>query len=257
MDYAAGGSRLATDIGDFFELMVNCSDQESRWQGMLSFMAQNGADQINYAVLNTMKHDRANAPVTQLSTMSEDWIGYYLDNRLDLHDPHVHYVRTGRLSPYRWSESAAVVLDDQKQRQVIHMAAEAGLRAQISLIAPDPIGGRDPIGGMTIGSSLDGAEFFSVISGKESMLLCAGMLFHQFSMGDIRRQQAGAQRLSPRERDCMTHLASGLRTTRIAQQLGLSESTVEMHLRNARKKLRAATAAQAVARAMVFGEISL
>lgn len=257
MSEGANGSRTGPDVGEFSELLANCGDQQARWQSMLSFMAKHGADQINYAVLNTIQHDRADAPVTQLSTMSDDWIGHYLDSRLDLHDPHVQYVRSGQLSPYRWSERAASALGDEKQRQVVEMAAEAGLRAQISLVAPDPLGGADPIGGMTIGSSQNGAEFFSAIAGKESTLLFAGMLFHQFSIGDVRRQQVGAQRLSSRERDCMAHLAGGLRTTRIAERLGLSEATVEMHLRNARRKLNAATAAQAVARAIVFGEVSL
>lgn len=251
------GARSGRDVGEFFELMADCRDQQAHWDRLLSFMAGHGADQINYAVLDTRQHGRADAPVTQFSTMSGDWIGYYLDNRLDLDDPHVHYVRAGRVAPYRWSASAASRLEDEKQKQVIGMAAEAGLRAQISLVAPDPVGGADPIGGMTIGSSMDGEAFFRAVCGKEAMLLHAGMLFHQFSIGEVRRQQVGAQRLSPRERDCMIHLARGLRTARIAERLGLSEATVEMHLRNARRKLRAATAAQAVARALIYREIAI
>jgi DNA-binding CsgD family transcriptional regulator len=53
----------------------------------------------------------------------------------------------------------------------------------------------------------------------------------------------------------MTHVARGLRTVRIAERLGLSEVTVELYLKNARRKLKAATTSQAVARAMIFGDI--
>src|SRR3546814_836288 len=135
--------------------------------------------------------------------------------------------------------------------------AEAGLRAQISMVAPDPSGRGEPIGGMTIGSSLHDGEYFRAIAGKEAMLLSAAMLYHNSTIGEIRRHQVGARALSPRERDCMTYVARGLRTVRIAERLGLSEVTVELYLRNARRKLKAATTSQAVARAMIFGDISL
>ncbi|MBA3836248.1 MAG: hypothetical protein C0499_01105 [Zymomonas sp.] len=247
----------SNELASFLDIMTDCADATSRWQKLVAFMARQGADQINYAVLNTLEHRREEAPVTQLSTMPDDWINFYLDERLDLCDPHVHYVRSGNISPYRWTEDMLSSLENDKQQQVIALAAEAGLRAQVSLIAPDPIGGSEPIGGMTIGSSLSGRDFFRSVSGKEEMLLSAGMVFHQLSIGEIRRHQVGAQRLSPRERDCMCYVALGLRSTRIAEKLNVSEVTVELHLRNARKKLRAATTAQAVARAMIFGDISI
>lgn len=245
------------ELASFYEIMMDCTDRTSRWQKAVAFMARHGADQINYAVLNTLEHPRQVAPVTQLSTMPDDWIKFYLNERLDLYDPHVAYVRRGQIAPYRWTTDMLSSLEDDKQQQVIALAAEAGLRAQVSLIAPDPISGLEPIGGMTIGSSLKGRDFFGAVSGKEGMLQSAGMVFHQLSIGEIRRHQVGAQPLSPRERDCMSYLALGLRSTRIAEKMSISEVTVEMHLRNARKKLRAATTAQAIARAMTFGDISI
>lgn len=63
--------------------------------------------------------------------------------------------------------------------------------------------------------------------------------------------------LSPRERHVVTLLARGLRTNRIAERLGISDATVELHLRNARRKLAASTSAQAVANALLSGEIAL
>src|SRR3546814_1929774 len=65
--------------------------------------------------------------------------------------------------------------------------AEAGLRAQISMVAPDPSGRGEPIGGMTIGSSLHDGEYFRAIAGKEAMLLSAAMLYHNSTIGEIRR----------------------------------------------------------------------
>jgi DNA-binding CsgD family transcriptional regulator len=63
-------------------------------------------------------------------------------------------------------------------------------------------------------------------------------------------------RLSPREQECLTWLAVGLRNDRIAEKLGISRPTVELHLANARRKLNARTREQALARAVAWGLLS-
>jgi DNA-binding CsgD family transcriptional regulator len=64
-------------------------------------------------------------------------------------------------------------------------------------------------------------------------------------------------RLSPRERECMTWLAIGLRYDRIAERLGIARPTVELHLLNARRKLGAKTREQALAKAVALGLLDL
>lgn len=64
-------------------------------------------------------------------------------------------------------------------------------------------------------------------------------------------------RLSVREVECLTLLANGLRSDRIAYTLGLARGTVAFHIRNARMKLRARTREQAVALALVWRLISI
>lgn len=61
--------------------------------------------------------------------------------------------------------------------------------------------------------------------------------------------------LSPRERECLLRLAQGLRVDRIAERLGLSTATVDLHLANGRRKLGARTSAEAIARAVQEGSI--
>ena len=61
--------------------------------------------------------------------------------------------------------------------------------------------------------------------------------------------------LSPREREVLRWTAAGRRQADIAATLGLSERTVENHLRRARLRLGAATTAQAVLAAIRSGEI--
>jgi PAS domain S-box-containing protein len=61
--------------------------------------------------------------------------------------------------------------------------------------------------------------------------------------------------LSPRQREVLELVADGKTSTDIAERLVVSPETVRTHLRNARLKLGASTKAQAVAIAMVRGEI--
>ena len=67
----------------------------------------------------------------------------------------------------------------------------------------------------------------------------------------------GSTGLSPRQRDVIELVAEGLTSTQIAERLEVSPETVRTHLRNARLKLGASTKAQAVAIAMLRGEIQL
>lgn len=53
--------------------------------------------------------------------------------------------------------------------------------------------------------------------------------------------------LSEREKECLSLLAQGLRTQRIAERIAISPATVEFHFKNARKKLGALTREQALA----------
>jgi DNA-binding CsgD family transcriptional regulator len=63
--------------------------------------------------------------------------------------------------------------------------------------------------------------------------------------------------LTPREIECLQWLARGLRQDALADKLSISKATVEMHVVNARKKLGAQTATQAVALALSRGVIAV
>lgn len=53
--------------------------------------------------------------------------------------------------------------------------------------------------------------------------------------------------LSQREAECLSLLAQGLRTQRIAERMAISPATVEFHFKNARRKLGAHTREHALA----------
>jgi PAS domain S-box-containing protein len=72
----------------------------------------------------------------------------------------------------------------------------------------------------------------------------------------IPAESAGRQRLTDREQEIMTLVASGLHSADIAERLFLSPETIKSHVHNAMGKLGARTRAHAVAIALVTEQIS-
>jgi DNA-binding CsgD family transcriptional regulator len=78
--------------------------------------------------------------------------------------------------------------------------------------------------------------------------------------GRTKRQRPGdpdAALLTPREREVLTLLALGLNGPQTADRLFISPATVRTHVENAMKTLGARTRTQAVAEALIRGEIQL
>lgn len=228
---------------------------DERWPVVASLLGHMGIDQINYGLIDTFGADRADAPVRFLSTMDAGWIAYYGDQRLDLDDPHVTLVRNNNLIPYRWGERAIAALDQGRPKEVALLSSEAGLRAQWQVTLPDTDGSPVPIGGMALGSSLSARDFAGVLAGNEAALVIIAHLFHLSSIGEMRRRQAGVPKLTARERDALAFVMDGLRPDRVAEAMGIARVTVDLHLRSARRKLRARTLPEAVAKALYFGEL--
>lgn len=63
--------------------------------------------------------------------------------------------------------------------------------------------------------------------------------------------------LSRRERHCLAYIPEGARIDGVAVRLGLPGPTVQMHLRNARRKLGATTLPGAVAKSLVSGQLGV
>lgn len=232
-----------------------CDSLEDRWQSVVSQFAQVGADQLNYGVFTNPELDRSAAPVQFLSTMSSDWLDYYSSERLDQHELHAAVARAGLLRPYQWGASGLDLLTGSARCASQELTAEAGLRSGLHIPLVDPLDPELPAGSFTIGSSLSEAEFFAAIAGREGELIAAAQLFHMFGLAEMRGRELPGAPLTVRERDCLALVAEGMRIDQLAERLGLSRPTIEMHLRNARKKLGATTLASAVAKGLVSGQI--
>lgn len=75
-----------------------------------------------------------------------------------------------------------------------------------------------------------------------------------YSLG-IGKTDKTSAKLSPREKDCLLWLSRGEKQQTIADRLSINLKTVEMHLSNARSKMKSMTTIQAVSKAIVTRQI--
>ncbi len=237
--------------------MMAETSASARFARLCEALAQFGIDQINYGYFDPAAAAYADADVHFLSTMSRSWLAYYTDRKLHFTDPLVATVRAGNLLPYAWGESHGRQLENPEERRTAMETAEAGVRSALcipltSIFQPDV-----PVAGMTLGSTLNEARLAEATAGLVPQLITLVHLFHGSAIGVLTRERLGITELSPRERDALSLIASGLRQGQIADRLGISISAVEQYLSNARRKLRARTLHEAVARALRYQAIAL
>ena len=84
------------------------------------------------------------------------------------------------------------------------------------------------------------------------------MIYFHAKFARLRSQSAApakVARLTPRERECLSWVASGKTDWEISQILNISEQTTHEYVQNAISKLNATTRAQAVAVAILTRQI--
>ncbi|MBS0220184.1 MAG: autoinducer binding domain-containing protein [Proteobacteria bacterium] len=118
---------------------------------------------------------------------------------------------------------------------------------QVPVFGPLGLEGAMSLGGERIDASPRARLALGLIA--EAAFLAARNLLEAAIGGDV-----GA--LSEREREVLAWTAAGRRQVEIAATLGLSERTIENHLRRIRKRLGVATTAQAIRVAIRKGEIA-
>lgn len=243
------------DPDDLIEAIAAAPSPKERFEALTGRLAAIGLDIVNYGFFDLRVAKLVDADIQFLTTMSDDWMRYYYDRNLAATDPHVMRVRERKISPYRWGQGEIRRIESAGVRTTALEGAEAGLVSGLLVPLTDPLDPFTPVAGIALASSMGEEEFGKVLAEHGASLVSIAHLFHNASIRQIWRDHTADAALSARERDCLQYLADGKRQDAIAHALNLARVTVEMHLRNARKKLRARTPAEAIAKAILFGEI--
>ena len=112
-------------------------------------------------------------------------------------------------------------------------------------------------GGISFTTDANKKDFLRMMEDELPILHATALLTHIKIQQLLKTQLACGPDFSPRERECVTWLAKGLRTKQIADKLGLKEVTIYLYIQNARHKLQAKTREQLVAKAIFNQHISL
>ena len=244
----AVASRIGSPIDDFAEMMSS-GDHSGRWNRLVESFARYGLIQITYGLAEI---DSAQQPSLcanlAMSTMSRELIERHFKHGCLAFDPLLRALRAGRLEPMPFDiETMEITSDMLDEMRII------GLKSGVLFPLPPQAG--CPVAGLIAASPLSYRETCSLLEEEGQRLVALAHLFHSRASGELMRRRDGAAALTIRERDCLQVISRGERVTAIAHQLGLSEATVELHLRNARRKLGARSLPEAVARALLYRQI--
>jgi DNA-binding CsgD family transcriptional regulator len=149
-----------------------------------------------------------------------------------------------RAEPFRWSGIEVRTQQERDLKQVL-----------VDLNLPDGIGAPVYAPGYLGVTSIAFERLDQVAPADRVAIGLASTVLHHRMRALAPPNAIHAPALSPRERDCLALIAEGWPDWEIGERLGIAETTVETHVRNARRKLSARSRAQAVALALAAGVI--
>lgn len=186
------------------------------------------------------------------------------------HGAHDHVVKAaneaqGRTNAdtdgFRWGRFTAERRDlTHETRRVVEGATEGGLANAVSFWGrSEPVAGSPNTRslGFSIGTPDRGERNVEgLFQARHNELLIATFAMLPVLRPLVNRQDGGFDgHLTSRERDVLALFSEGLRPERIAERLGVTRVTVDLHAANARRKLAAQTVPGAVAKAIRYGLI--
>jgi LuxR family transcriptional regulator, quorum-sensing system regulator BjaR1 len=204
--------------------------------GMTSFMMGNPSHPQVY------REDRLWA-----TTWPEEWLRHWSDQNYISIDPVVNRLLTSN-KPLRWVQAGDI--SDETTAHVLEEAREFRMKAGFAL----PIYSRE---GFVVAISMD-AEHYELGKAEEACLHMAAIYFHA-KLERLRARTMAPKResrLTRRERECLSWVASGKTDWEISQILRIAEQTVHEYVQNALIKLNATTRAQAVAIGIITKQIA-
>lgn len=185
----------------------------------------------------------------------DGWLESLYARDLVSHHNGMRHVESGSLDPYLYGyalDKDAEALT--REHKLIEVEAFDYFQRRSAVLMPLKDGVSGETGFVAIGFGDDPAAFAERLRQQgDALQLAANLAFAHSGRFDSAQPDASGSPLTRRELDVLSYLAAGYRTGRIADQLGLSEVTVNLHITNARIKLKALTRAQAVAIAVIRG----
>lgn len=236
-----------------FQDILTATTPEKTWEEALSLLKKTGDHRFTYLFAPFSRHVR-------FFTNRDDWITSEWVAFIRAENDNIRQAfETAQTIPYTWS-SLRMAAATRKDRKSAKESKESGFYEKIAAAGYKrnlclPIRALHPRqqGALSIMTKLDAPELDAYIAAHYSLLYAlTHILQARFSVLCSPKERETI-RLSRREKDCLRGFSAGLRNNRIAEKLGISESTVEFHTINARRKLSAKTREEALCKALMLG----
>lgn len=233
---------------DAIERVTQCRTPEEVFRELLQVVEPFGLTNL---IAGTMPSPRSTRANTRQHLWAErhppGWMERYLREGYVFEDPVIRRIH-GEISPFIWSEAPLSPAIETRQRLIMREARDFGLLNGLAV----------PI--VLVDGSLGSISFGGSHVNVPRKAIGEINLIAIYAMGravQLRSEVENSVRaqLTPREREALQWAAEGKTMTEIGHRLGISDRTVEHHLKAAAVKLGAVNRAHTIAEAFRAGII--
>jgi len=239
-------------IAEFIEKTNAAETPEEVFKLFCSAVARFGYDRVAFAavtmaaqetmVLNDVKPVVAN-------NYPDDWAKHYVEKCYQEIDP-IFLLTSNMGAPFLWDDVVAKQPLSTKQKLLFKESREAGLHDGVTVPVHGPRGASYAVSLAMDDCACDNTSHFGTLQILATQFLLA------YSQSSRKPQESGrGLHLTERERECLTWTARGKSAWAISEIIGVSEHTVNFHLKSVMKKLETANRVAAVVVAVRLGLI--
>jgi len=245
---------MPTPFENFADRLINLTDAGDIWRCTAEFTHNLGFSSCSLTLAERSGR-KLESRYLQTDLGNEFHDAYTAGELIDIdpflqfscHKPTAQKVLTRDLSSFPGSSS--------KHQEFLDHVAQSGNTGGIGI--PVRTCENQIFGGWMFSSREPEDVFHKLVADHGHQAHLAGLLAYERMVSLGLRREANEKLLSVREREVLLWLCAGYRVSKIADKLGISESAVNLYLKNARAKLGAKTREQAVARAIFSRQIEL
>ncbi len=227
------------------------------WELHSGHMAEYGFDRLIYGFTYYMTETSFGDPddFLLLSNHDPDYLKVYVGDRLYLNAPMVRWAMEND-GPCSWSVLSRLEADgalSEDEREVLDFNRSMGIVAGYSISFQTMSSRAKGAIALTGRKGLSQADIDDIWKRDGQDILLRNNLFHLRLMS--LPHTGTARTLTPRQREVLEWVGDGKTVQDIALLMGLTQPTVEKHLRLARQTLRVETTAQALLKAAFQNQI--
>ncbi len=245
---------MSSNFSEFVDRLTSLPDTDAIWHHTAQFAQNNGYGGCSLVLGEMSGQQVSNPRIT--SSFSAEFQHAYSKEGLGQIDPFLLF-SCANLTAKKivTKDLSSFPKANREHKLFLEHAAENGAINNLGI--PVRTSDNEVFGGWIFSSNEPAEQYGKLDQDHATQMHLAAVLAYERMMAIGLGSMGGNKLLSERESECLIWLCSGLRVSMIADRLLLSESAVRLYITNARHKLGARTREQAIARAILSGEINL